>query len=150
MSIFRPEPRKTILSPHDIGNRSEVFFIHRCMECGYVVLKPFGEQRYDVVIEDANGRFWRIQIKTGRLRKDGECVEFSTSSAQRGSYARRTYTQSEIDFYGVYCRELGKCYLVPITDASNKQQFWLRLTSSPNENRKRKSYDYNWAADYEL
>ena len=48
------------------GERSEAIIIAKLLEVGYGVLTPFGDnRRYDLVIEDADGKFWRVQCKTG-------------------------------------------------------------------------------------
>jgi hypothetical protein len=48
-----------------MGERSEAIIIGRLGYSGYTVLKPYGEnQRYDLVIEDADRHFWRVQCKT--------------------------------------------------------------------------------------
>ena len=48
------------------GDISEQAAITRLLECGYTVLQPIGQMhRYDLVIEDADGKFWRVQVKTG-------------------------------------------------------------------------------------
>ena len=39
-------------------------------------------QRYDLVIEDANGEFWRVQCKTAWLSKDHSTLQFAGDSAQ--------------------------------------------------------------------
>lgn len=48
------------------GDISEQAAITRLLQCGYVILQPIGQMhRYDLVIEDADGAFWRVQVKTG-------------------------------------------------------------------------------------
>jgi len=63
MGLFPPQREKQTHS--ELGRQGETFVISRLMEVGYVVLVPVdGSQRYDMVIEDANGQFWVIQCKT--------------------------------------------------------------------------------------
>ncbi len=48
------------------GDISEQATITRLLQCGYTVLQPIGQMhRYDLVIEDADGKFWKVQVKTG-------------------------------------------------------------------------------------
>lgn len=48
------------------GDLSEVIITARLIEVGYSVLTPYGKNhRYDLVIEDADAQFWRVQCKTG-------------------------------------------------------------------------------------
>ena len=68
MGLFPPQREKQTHS--ELGRQGETFVISRLMEVGYVVLVPVdGSQRYDMVIEDANGQFWRIQCKTGKWKE---------------------------------------------------------------------------------
>src|SRR5438270_463676 len=65
---------------NSIGDISESAITKRFLQLGYVVLTIHGgNQRYDLVIEDAEGKFWRIQCKTGRIDKDGTAIKFSTA-----------------------------------------------------------------------
>src|SRR5260370_39501770 len=43
------------------GHISESVIVTRFLQCGYVVLTPFGgSERYDLAIEDIQGKLWRI------------------------------------------------------------------------------------------
>ncbi len=97
-----------------IGECAEAMVMAALLRARKVVLRPFGEsQRYDLVIEE-NGVFSRVQCKAGRYR-DG-AVEFRATSNHyhRGGRARRY--AGEVEYFGVYCSELNKCYLVPIAE----------------------------------
>jgi len=53
------------------GDISEAAIITRLLQSGYVVLTPYGKNhRYDLLIEDADGKFWRIQCKTGWMDEE--------------------------------------------------------------------------------
>ena len=55
-----------------LGERSQAHIIARLLEVGYTVLTPYGDSsRYDLVIEDAEGQFWRVQCKTAWIEKWG-------------------------------------------------------------------------------
>jgi len=57
MGLFGPRR----LNHKEMGERSEAIIIGRLVYSGYTVLKPYGEnQRYDLVIEDADRQFWRV------------------------------------------------------------------------------------------
>ncbi len=107
-----------------------------------VLSPPFSDNlRYDCVIDDGE-RLSRVQVKTGRL--EGGSVEFNACRTywhRRASYSYR----GEIDFFGVWCAELGKVYLVPVAECGVALAR-LRLTPTRNGQRRR----VRWAADYEL
>jgi hypothetical protein len=113
---------------------------------GRRVLMPLGDfQRYDLVFDD-DGRFFRVQCKMGRFLNGA--IYFHPCSvdsrSKKGTCIRRGYV-GEIEFFGVYCRELKKCYLVPI-DHATRTQCCLRV-EPPRNGQKTK---IRWAADYEI
>jgi hypothetical protein len=76
MGLFGPKK-----DSKSVGERSEAIIMARLLAVGYMVLTPFGESaRYDLVIEDADGKFWRVQCKTGWLSEDKATINFNTAS----------------------------------------------------------------------
>ena len=143
------QPSKPRQNPKAVGERSEALIIARLVELGYEVLKPFGDNlRYDLVIEDADGHFWRIQCKTGR--SNGEYIEFKPVSSYyhtrvgRTTHGHKSY-HGQIDYFAVYCRESKGVYLVPVDDTGTSQTV-LRLVPTKNNQEK----NVRWAKDYEL
>jgi hypothetical protein len=68
---------------HKTGDISEQAAITRLLQCGYVVLQPVGQMhRYDLVIEDADGKFWKVQVKTGWVVEDEGIIMFASASSQ--------------------------------------------------------------------
>ncbi len=110
------------------------------------ILLPIGDHfRYDLAI-DESGTILRVQCKTGRLRKGA--ITFATCSidsrSQKGKCLRRHY-RGEIELFGVYCPDNGKCYLVPVEKVGPNTAF-LRV-SPPRNGQKTRIY---WAEDYEI
>jgi hypothetical protein len=98
------------------------------------LLLPFGENhRYDIAI-DLEGRFYRVQVKSGRVRRG--VVEFNcfSSHTHRGGTSCRRYI-GETDFFGVYCAQLNATYLVPVEDVGVKGS--LRFKACENAQRKK-------------
>ncbi|HEY6284538.1 MAG TPA: group I intron-associated PD-(D/E)XK endonuclease [Ktedonobacteraceae bacterium] len=151
MGLFPPRREKQTDS--ELGRQGETFVISRLMEVGYVVLVPVdGTQRYDMVIEDANGQFWRIQCKTGKWKEAEGVIIFSArkSSFSRGAWAKTAYTYHDaVDFFAVYSRELQKVYLVPI-DQVGVNEGWLRVKPAPTQRKGFKGRSAKLAEDYEL
>lgn len=136
-------------NPKAVGERSEAIIIAKLVEVGYNVLTPFGDnQRYDLVIEDADGQFWRVQCKTGR--SNGEYIEFAPASlyyhtrAGKTTHGSKSY-HGQIDYFAVYCPETKGVYLIPV-DHAGASQMNLRLTPTANKQKKR----VRWAKDYEI
>ena len=107
------------------------------------VLLPFGENsRYDLVFDD-DGCFIRVQCKSGRLV--GSEIHFNSCSA--GVSGRKDY-RGQIEYFGIYCAELGKVYLVPV-DRANKTDTVLRLVPSATRNAVLRARSLS-ASDFEL
>ncbi len=136
-------------NPKAIGERSQAHIIAKFLDVGYNVLTPYGDNaRYDLVIEDAEGHFYRIQCKTGR--SNGEYVEFAPASlyyhtrAGKTTHGSRSY-HGQIDFFAVFCPENKGVYLIPV-DHTGVSQMSLRLLPTKNNQEK----NVHWAKDYEL
>lgn len=146
MGIFGPK-----INNKTIGELSEAIIMAKLLEAGYGVLTPFGDnRRYDLVIEDADGNFYRVQCKTGRVSKDGAYIEFRTASsyyhtkAGKTSHGKKDY-RGEIDYFAVYCPAMKNAYLIPI-DHVGISSANLRLRPTTNKQEK----NVRWAKDYEI
>jgi len=101
--------------------------------------------RSDFAFEE-NGRFFRVQSKTGRLRKG--VVTFLgcsfNSSSVPGRRICRPYT-GEVEYFGVYCPDNNKVYLVP---ASEVPTACCHLRIDPPRNGQKTKL--RWAREYEI
>ncbi|MGH2495014.1 MAG: group I intron-associated PD-(D/E)XK endonuclease [Ktedonobacteraceae bacterium] len=129
-----------------IGEISESAIITRFLQLGYVVLIPYGgNQRYDLVIEDAGGHFWRIQCKTGRIDEESTAIRFSTSIRNvTGKNKQSRNYRGQCDYFAIYNETLNKVYLVPVDQVGTTSGV-LRLTIRKN-NQEKNTF---WAKDYE-
>ena len=132
---------------NSIGDISEAAIITRFLQLGYVVLTPYGgNQRYDLVIEDAEGQFWRVQCKTARIEDNGTVVAFDTANHNvTGKKRDWRHYRGQCDYFAVYCEELNKIYLIPV-DQVGATRANLRLVPAKNNQEK----NVRWARDYEL
>lgn len=118
------------MNTKQIGLVSELAVAMALSRCGHTVLQPLGENaRYDLAFEDARGQFHRVQCKTGRLR-DGT-IEFATRSVRHNARGRITRSYEGIEFFGVYCGELDRTYLVPLAGTGGCE---CRLRIDPTKN----------------
>lgn len=111
---------------------------------GYEILIPYGENsRYDAVIEASDRTLSRVQIKTGRLARG--VIEFRgySSHTHRGGVSTRTYV-GEVEFFGVYCPQVDRCFLVPASEVVTHGS--LRVEATLNG----QSKGIKWAEDYAL
>lgn len=114
---------------------------------GKTLLGPLGDfQRYDLGIDVGGGRFLRVQCKTGRLR-NGAVVFYPCSvdsRSKKGRCIRKNYRQ-DVDFFGVYCPDNRKCYLVPVKEVPVTGCF-LRVEAPRNGQKMR----IRWADVFEI
>ena len=101
------------------------------------VWRPVSEHgRADLVLE-IGGQLWRVQVKWGRLSPGGDVVIVSLRTARctpRG-HVFRTYTEDEVDLFGVYCGDLDRCFLLPGQLFADRTVVYLRLTPASNGQR---------------
>ncbi len=130
--------------PVNVGQRSEAIVIAELVRRGYRVLLPFGvNQRYDLVL-DLDGRFMRVQCKTGRLRQGAVTFRALSTRSNTKQTVRRSYT-GEVELFVVYCPDNEQIYAVPVDEATISQGS-LRVSPTANG----QSRGIRWAKDYEL
>jgi hypothetical protein len=135
---------------HDSNNKgqiSEATITARLLQAGYIVLIPYGStQRYDLVIEDADGKFWRIQCKSAWIDDGGTVLKFDTANHNvTGTKRDWRHYRGQCEYFAVYSAELNKVYLVPVDDVGTTRAH-LRLEPSKNNQEK----NVRWAKDFEL
>jgi hypothetical protein len=129
-----------------VGTITEGAVLASLLRAGKAVLIPFGDQQdYDLVMED-NGCFSRIQCKTGRWRQGSIYFNLYTMAQVPGleKHTRRCYND-RVDFYGVYCSDNAKTYLVPNLGLG-KAVCVLRVDPTANN----QSKNIRWACHYEI
>ena len=138
--------------PKKVGDRALIRFMAECIMCDWIVLTPFGDcDRYDCVIDRNNGEgFKKVQVKTGRYKNGA--IHFPTCSTKH--YVRDgdvihskqiAYIKKDVDFFGVFCFEINKCYLIPIENTCNSSCS-LRVEISKNNQKS----NINYASKYEI
>lgn len=136
----------------NIGQHAEAVIVAKLLEVGCKVLVPYlGENlRYDLVIEDVDEKFWRVQCKTGKLYKSQEYIEFNAASIyyhrsqESTTWERRSY-QGQIDYFAVYCPNIKCTYLIPVDHVPGTEgRLRLLLTRNGQER------NIRWAKDYEI
>jgi hypothetical protein len=130
-------------SPKTVGERSEAVILARLLLAGRVVLQPFGDnQRYDLVM-DEDGKFTRIQCKTGRVRNG--VVKFNACSSHYHRGKGWSDYKGQVELFGVYVPELDKVYFVPVDEAGSHM---VHLRLEPPKNGQAKGV--RLASDYEF
>jgi len=117
-------PKK--LHPKKKGEISELSVGLELLKLGFNVLFPFGENTpYDFVFE-TSGKFFRVQVKTGRrktIKMEGQ-ITFPKKSSSGKTYEKTA------DFFGVFVPQTGKSYLIP---TSTKVTIFRDKTTKNNQ-----------------
>ena len=110
------------------GDVAEQAIVLALLKAGKTVLRPVSNGlRYDLVVDNLDGTFTRVQCKTGTLKCDGGVVRFRPRSADARRPNGVPY-HGQIDAFGVYCPQNGEVYFVPITHLSGiNSEVSLRL-----------------------
>lgn len=114
-----------------LGNLTQGMVLAGLLQANMKVLTPFGDGlHYDLLIDD-NGKYMRVQCKTGRLRNGA--VLFNNYTVKRDGTIKK-YGDT-VDAYGVYCPDTKKVYLVPAEKCSGNITH-LRETPAKNGQKK--------------
>ena len=101
------------------GEVAEARFLAKASSMGFGVAKPWGDERYDFIL-DSGHCLWRVQVKsTRRLASRGYSVMIATSTVAQ-------YDETEIDFLVAYITVEDVCYVIPVKmlKGRNSLRFW--------------------------
>lgn len=133
--------------PARIGLTAHTAILHKLVSMGFEVLQPLNDDlRYDLAYYWQETReLIRIQCKAGRYDSDKGCILFKNFNRSGGRTARRGYA-GDAEYFGIYCAELNKVYLVPIDIVPYAGEVGLRVQAAKNNQQKK----VIWARDYEI
>jgi hypothetical protein len=150
--------------------------LNRLVQSGFEVLLPWAdhlgydlayyateEQRNFGFFVHCEAQFVRVQVKTGRLTKDGNCIRFNTMSVtanRRGVNVKKTYV-GKAEYFAVYLPDNGKVYMIAVVEAPKCSEMTLRFKHAGLvRGNHKKTYTvpyeeildprFHWAEDYEL
>lgn len=151
--------RKTGKTTQQRGLSTHLAVAQRLVEIGYEVLQPLDPSLpYDLAFvsmaknEGCRSELpvlMRVQCKTARLSPDEAYIAFNGyingGRVEENRRVRKGYW-GEAEWFGVYCAEIGKVYLVPVQAFTNGAEIRLRLKKTKNNQETR----VTWAKDYEI
>ncbi len=95
----------------DRGDLTEMQFMVAAAGRGFVVAKPYGDnKRYDLIV-DVGRRMWRVQVKLSGARHHRG---FAVRSSWRTSKQQMPYTPSQVDFLAVMIDGKRIWYVIPV------------------------------------
>ena len=130
-----------------IGLAAHTAVLHKLVSKGLEVLQPLGDHlRYDLAYYlEETGELVRIQCKAGRYVPEIGCILFKNYNVTGGRTGKRGYI-GDAEYFGVYCEDLNKTYLVPVDLIPSTREVYLRVIPSKNNQVKK----VIWARDYEI
>jgi len=133
--------------PARIGLTAHTAILHKLVSMGFDVLQPLSDDlRYDLAYYvEETAELVRIQCKAGRYVPEIGCILFKTYNVTGGRTGKRGYI-GDADYFGVYCEDLNKTYLVPVDLILSTKEIYLRVIPSKNNQVKK----VTWARDYEI
>ena len=118
------------------GDVAEQAVVLALMAAGKTVLKPISNGlRYDLVVDNLDGSFTRVQVKTGMLKRGGTVLAFRAYNADARRPSGVSY-QGQVDAFGVYCPWDGRVFFVPMAAVGTvTSEVSLRLLPARNGQR---------------
>ena len=112
---------------------------------GIEVYRPVAEGgRFDMILAPGN-QLIRVQCKWACRYGDVVVIRCYSNRRAKEGLRRRLYTADEIDAFAAYCRELDRCFFVPIAEAATHETR-LRLTPTRNNQRRK----IRWADEFDF
>src|SRR5207244_2576865 len=95
-----------------LGDLTELEVATALARVGKRLLKPLSAStRYDLLVDNEDGTFTRVQCKTGILREGR--VTFRLYSIS-GHNTEPVHYRGQVEAFGVFCPQTGNSYLVPV------------------------------------
>lgn len=96
------------------GDLAEIELAAALMRTGRRVLRPLSNGlRYDLLIDNDDGTYTRVQCKSGVLKNGGVLFRVYSVSGHR---TKAVPYHGQVDAFGIYCAQTGAAYLVPMAD----------------------------------
>ena len=127
----------------DIGNEAEGFVLGHYIKAGLRVCIPFGTGApYDLAV-DTGRRIVKVQVKTATY--ENGCVRCNTRRRNAGDHRiMRRYEENEVDYFAIYCPQLGQLFGIPFPDAKITASLRIEPTGNSQEKYIRWARDYSW------
>lgn len=127
------------------GDLAELEIAAALVRDGRKLLRPMSSaSRYDLVIDNEDGTFTRVQCKCARTMEGR--LEFRLYSISGHTPVKKGYA-GQIDAFGVYCRESRRTFLVPVA-AIGECETIASLRTAPARNGQRRGV--RAAEDFEI
>jgi hypothetical protein len=134
-----------MLTTDQKGAVAELKIAAAAADLGVGVWGPYTVERYDLIFDLRTGLL-RIQCEWAARCGDVVVVRCYRNRRNRDGLLRQYYSREDVDAFAAYCRDLDRCYLLPMDAFPNQSNIQLRLRPTRNNQALR----INWAKDYEF
>jgi PD-(D/E)XK endonuclease len=134
-----------MLTTDQKGAVAELAIAKAAADLGIGVWGSYTVERYDLIFDLRPGLL-RVQCKWAMRSGDVIVVRCNRNRRNRNGFLRQFYSRDDLDTFAAYCRELDRCYLLPMDVFPNQSNIQLRLGPTKNNQAER----INWASDYEF
>jgi hypothetical protein len=114
------------------GGVAELKIAAEAADLGIDVYRPMIDGARCDLIFDTGPRLLRVQCKWARREDDVIAIRLRTSRHTPRGYVVTTYNAAEIDGIAAYCREIDRCFFLPIDEFEHRTGARLRLTPVRN------------------
>ncbi len=145
------------------GLIGQTAILNRLVQLGYEILLPWSpDAGYDLAyyVEKEERKFGffvyqetsliRVQCKVAWLSKDGNYLNFNTSTVSAGGREmwkkKKSGYEGRAEYFGVYSPYTEKVYMISVAEAPRTSSMRLRLQTPRNNQEK----NVKWASDYEI
>ena len=115
------------------GGLAELKIAAAAADLGLDVYRPVIDGARCDLVFGIGTQLVRVQCKWAALKGDLVAVRIRTSrhSPSRG-YVSTTYSAAEVDGIAAYCRDLDRCFYLPIEEFEHRSFAYLRLAPARN------------------
>ncbi len=114
------------------GGLAELKIAAAAADLGIGVLRSMTEGlRYDLVF-DVGESLVRVQCKWARRKGNVIAISLRTSRHTPSGFVRTRYSDQEIEGFAAYCRDLDRCFYLPIDEFEDRAFAYLRLAPARN------------------
>ena len=119
------------MNPKRRGSQYESAFVTQALKRGLDILEPYGDYMpYDVMVQNADGRIQRVQVKGTSARIKGK-PGFKIIAAS-GNTAKTPLNPDEVDVLAAYVEPEDTWYLIPVVKLTGNVSVYLNPNTKLN------------------
>ena len=119
------------MNPKRRGSQYESAFVTQALKRGLDILEPYGDYMpYDVMVQNADGRIQRVQVKGTSTRIKGK-PGYKVIAAS-GNATKTPINPDEVDVLAAYVEPEDTWYLIPVVKLTGNVSVYLNPNTKLN------------------